>query len=813
MPLELQKIFDWNFYSRQRPDLAAHKNDLLSHYLDHGWREKINPHPLFDESYYQRWNGAAGPGLVHYLTVGEEGGAWPSAAFDPQRYAYLAGLKSPSGALSHYVRRGAANGISPHLLIEAETIGRRADAPAWSTLGDMLEANKKTGRGLYDLAIPASFRWAVVAHIFYPELLNEVADAIERLPSGGDVFVTVAEGDAKLLAAVKVRLPWADVVECANTGRDIAPFIAVLPRLIGGGYQAVLKLHTKLGQTEPDTWRYAMIQPLVDAAGSVLASFARDDTLRMVGPRAFYLSGERFIGPNRPALQRLIGEHAVTPARWGFFAGTMFWCRPSALTPLLGMVMDFDGSNRSNDGLLEHAVERLLGLVATGGGRVGLIDLPNERSSDLDLTLRNVPGPLIEEELADTLPVETGRLWVPLRKLQVRRRRRWTPPKDSKPGVILIGPVGAQHGLGVSARGYLAALRNCGAQTSVYPWIQGFERVRTVSIPRDDNPVYDSQRRPISLVHLNLDLLTVGRLFDIAPLDELVSLDRYSVAIVSWELLHVPYEWQATLEKFDEIWVASTFTQRALAAVTRTPVRVVRPTVPARPDASTDRAALGLPGDRFMFCYVADMGSVPARKNPIAFLRAYLTAFAPEDGAACLLKLHYPEADSGPMQTLSQLAKGREDVVLMTRSLDNASMDRLFASIDCYVSPHRSEGVGLTIIEAMLAGKPVIATRYGGVQDFVNGDTALSPEHRLIQVGSDAEPYPATAVWADPLEDSIAACMKDVFTDLAGAARRGQAARAHAETLFGNVATAAALSQEIDRIWTNASILQHGLGV
>jgi glycosyltransferase involved in cell wall biosynthesis len=38
----------------------------------------------------------------------------------------------------------------------------------------------------------------------------------------------------------------------------------------------------------------------------------------------------------------------------------------------------------------------------------------------------------------------------------------------------------------------------------------------------------------------------------------------------------------------------------------------------------------------------------------------------------------------------------------------------MIAHCDCYVSLHRSEGFGLTIAEAMLLGKPVIATRYGG---------------------------------------------------------------------------------------------------
>src|SRR5688572_32239647 len=38
----------------------------------------------------------------------------------------------------------------------------------------------------------------------------------------------------------------------------------------------------------------------------------------------------------------------------------------------------------------------------------------------------------------------------------------------------------------------------------------------------------------------------------------------------------------------------------------------------------------------------------------------------------------------------------------------------------CYVSLHRSEGLGLTMAEAMARAKPVIATGYSGNLDFMN---------------------------------------------------------------------------------------------
>ena len=46
--------------------------------------------------------------------------------------------------------------------------------------------------------------------------------------------------------------------------------------------------------------------------------------------------------------------------------------------------------------------------------------------------------------------------------------------------------------------------------------------------------------------------------------------------------------------------------------------------------------------------------------------------------------------------------------------------DALFAVADVYASAHYSENVGLAIAQAMAHGKPVVATAFGGCQDFLD---------------------------------------------------------------------------------------------
>ncbi len=109
---------------------------------------------------------------------------------------------------------------------------------------------------------------------------------------------------------------------------------------------------------------------------------------------------------------------------------------------------------------------------------------------------------------------------------------------------------------------------------------------------------------------------------------------------------------------------------------------------------------------------------------------------------------------------------------IIDRYVSGLEKNSMIASADCYVSLHRAEGFGLTMAEAMLLGKPVIATRYGGNLDFMSDRDSWLVDCEMTPIGSGQAPYPAEGEWAAPDIDQAARHMREVFDDPAAARRR-----------------------------------------
>ena len=128
---------------------------------------------------------------------------------------------------------------------------------------------------------------------------------------------------------------------------------------------------------------------------------------------------------------------------------------------------------------------------------------------------------------------------------------------------------------------------------------------------------------------------------------------------------------------------------------------------------------------------------------------------------------------------LHAAVEDRPDIVVRDGYESTERQLALTAAADCYVSLHRAEGYGLTLAEAMAAGRPVIATGYSGNLEFMTADTAVLIPYELEQVPYGCDPYPPSARWAEPDIDAAADAMRRMASDPKSAAGLGARARAH----------------------------------
>jgi SAM-dependent methyltransferase len=251
--------------------------------------------------------------------------------------------------------------------------------------------------------------------------------------------------------------------------------------------------------------------------------------------------------------------------------------------------------------------------------------------------------------------------------------------------------------------------------------------------------------------------------------------------------------WMRPFDDLDEVWVASEFIADALRPLTAKPVRTIRVPVTPGPAAEMTRAELGMP-EGFCFLFVFDYRSVFRRKNPLGLVEAFTKAFKPGEGPSLVLKSVAGDEFPAERAQLAAAIADRPEIHLVEETVSAAAKNAMIASCDCYVSLHRSEGLGLTMAEAMYFGRPVIATGYSGNLDFMTAENSYLVPQAAATIGPDAEPYPPDGQWAEPDLEFAAEVMRAVVRDPEKAAVRAR--RGAMDIRYSHSPEAAAASVE-----------------
>ena len=229
--------------------------------------------------------------------------------------------------------------------------------------------------------------------------------------------------------------------------------------------------------------------------------------------------------------------------------------------------------------------------------------------------------------------------------------------------------------------------------------------------------------------------------------------DAYRIAVPFWELAKFPAEWLSHFNQVDEIWAPTRFIQNALINKIDKPVIRMPIAFDFERPAGLGRSRFGLPDGRFVFLFSFDFLSFSGRKNPAAVLQAFTHAFAGrrfEKDVVLVIKCVNSALAQKEVDALRRDVDRRLDIRFIDQELSRTDMLGLIGAVDCVVSLHRSEGLGLLIAEAMALGVPVIATDYSATVELISPDTGYPVDFKLIELGPDDYPFARGQVWADP---------------------------------------------------------------
>jgi len=360
-------------------------------------------------------------------------------------------------------------------------------------------------------------------------------------------------------------------------------------------------------------------------------------------------------------------------------------------------------------------------------------------------------------------------------------------------GLDHLGFFSAEHGVGEAARQLAGTLRGVGVEVSTINYTDTESRLGHPFVCENES------RHKVLLTSINADQMLAAQHIMGADFFH----DRYVIGQWFWELETAP-DWYPPAYPFvNELWAPTRFIESMLrhsvpdhVTVTYTPLPVVAPVI----DASMNRAHYGL-DNRFMFLFAFDFMSVMKRKNPLGLVEAFCRAFA--DGAGPMLVVKAINGDKRPhdLALLQSAIADRSDIVLMGDYLTRIETSTLTSIADCYVSLHRSEGLGLTISEAIALGVPVIATGYSGNLDFMTDANAnIVPMHR-VQVGNDAGGYSPLAMWAEPNLDEAVALMRSVYENTGFAKEKARRAQSEILNAFTVERSGAIMKNRLEQIW------------
>lgn len=261
-------------------------------------------------------------------------------------------------------------------------------------------------------------------------------------------------------------------------------------------------------------------------------------------------------------------------------------------------------------------------------------------------------------------------------------------------GVNLIGYINSPIGLGHNGRMIIESLNNMRI-----PYV--INDIKTVTSNINNVKYKTSNISPFST-----------NIFCVNPeinIDKYLK-DKRNIALWAWELEELPINWINESCKFDEIWTISNFCEDILKRNIDKDIKKINfPVDYKKIDKDFSKEYFNIDVNKFVFLFSFDYNSRLERKNINSLIDSFNKSFQNNDDVLLFIKTH-----NLPVGKIKETS----NIKVLNKILNEEDRNILMNCSDVYISLHRSEGYGLTILESIMLEKPIICSDYSGNLDF-----------------------------------------------------------------------------------------------
>lgn len=371
------------------------------------------------------------------------------------------------------------------------------------------------------------------------------------------------------------------------------------------------------------------------------------------------------------------------------------------------------------------------------------------------------------------------------------------------PKIKYTGPSLDYSGVGSAARSFVCALDSVGVEVTAE--VISYDTNRENFFGSDYETIRKIQGRDlrydIKIIHVPGD----SYLQHLEPC-------KYHIGRLAWETSRLPPESVWNLNLLDEIWTGSKHNMEVFqkSGVHR-PIYIF----PETTDMTIyDKELPNWEIDGFNGFMFFDVFQFIERKNPEVLVKAYLEEFTAEDNVGLLLKTYREKMTITEKQDISvQLIQWKSQlkeksfppIFLSVELMDKDDVFRIYKTGDCFVAPHAGEGWGRCIVEALIYGKPVIATNLGGVHDHITKECYVPLSHKEENVKNMAHFVPlyredGTQKWGKVSKKELKQKMRWVYNNQKEAKEIGKIGQDFVKQNFSYEAVGRAMKDRLSAI-------------